>query len=125
VALGASLLEVHITLSRKAFGPDVSASITPKELKELMEGTQFIQSALAHPIQKKNLTSEIKDLRTMFGKSLVAVHDLMAGDVLKKGDLSARKPGDGIPVAQIENIIGRKLIKEVHKGQFLKLTDLS
>src|SRR5262249_17496397 len=46
-ALGADALEVHLTLSREAFGPDVPASVTPEELHRLVEGIRFIERALA------------------------------------------------------------------------------
>ncbi len=124
VTLGASMLEVHVTLSRKAFGPDVSASLTPEELQQLVEGTRLIQNALAHPVKKESLTGEVTELRLIFGKSLVAARDLKKGNILKRDDLTARKPGTGIPVAHIEQTTGKKLKNDIQKGQFLKLTDL-
>ena len=48
----AQLIEVHITLSRDMFGPDVVASVTPAELKQLVEGVRFIERMAAHPVSK-------------------------------------------------------------------------
>ncbi|MDQ7011967.1 MAG: N-acetylneuraminate synthase family protein, partial [Mariprofundaceae bacterium] len=50
--LGANLLEVHVTLSREAFGPDVVASLTTAELRQLVEGVRFIEQTLKHPVDK-------------------------------------------------------------------------
>ena len=52
VTLGASMIEVHVTLSREMFGPDVPASVTTAELKQLVEGVHFIESMLANPVDK-------------------------------------------------------------------------
>ena len=52
VALGARVLEVHVTLSREAFGPDVASSVTTSELAQLTEGARFVATALAHPVDK-------------------------------------------------------------------------
>src|SRR5690606_21164751 len=52
VALGASLIEVHTVFSKEAFGPDVMASITTAELKQLAEGIRFIERAQASPVDK-------------------------------------------------------------------------
>jgi N,N'-diacetyllegionaminate synthase len=124
VTLGASILEVHVALSRDAFGPDVPASLTPADLQQMVEGARFIQNALTHPVRKDTLTKDSVELRKVFGKSLVALHDLKKGTTLKRDDLTARKPGTGIAVSQIDSVVGRRLSKDVRAGQFLKRTDL-
>lgn len=111
--LGANLLEVHLTLSRRAFGPDVPASVTVEELASLVQGVRFIERALNHPIDKDDVAEELAPLRRMFGKSLVAAHDLEAGRVLRREDLALKKPGDGIPAADLEHVVGRRLSQAV------------
>jgi N,N'-diacetyllegionaminate synthase len=51
VTLGASALEVHVTLSRASFGPDVTSSLTFEELAELVRGVRFVGTALANPAE--------------------------------------------------------------------------
>jgi N-acetylneuraminate synthase len=123
VTLGASILEVHVTLSREMFGPDVAVSLTPPELKELVEGTRFIEQELRHPVDKDAFAAEMGDLRIIFGRSLVARLDLKAGQSLKRGDLTARKPGTGMPVERLEEVIGKTLKRDVSAGEFLKPAD--
>ena len=50
--LGARFLEVHVCLSRENFGPDVSSSLTTTELKQLVDGVKFVETALLHPVDK-------------------------------------------------------------------------
>lgn len=125
VTLGAAMVEVHVTLSRDSFGPDVPVSLTPAELGQLVQGARFIEQALAHPVDKDLLGQELAPLRQTFGKSLVASRDLAQGAALSREDLTARKPGSGIAAARVEEIIGRRLRRSVRAGEFLKEADLA
>ncbi len=124
VTLGAAILEVHVTMSREMFGPDVPVSLTPSELKELVDGTRFIEQALHHPINKDEFVEGMQTMRTTFGRSLVALHDLKAGQILQRKDLTARKPGTGIPAERLEEVVGKILIRDISANEFLKTSDL-
>ena len=123
VTLGASLIEAHITLSREMFGPDTSASLTTQEFTQMVEGVRFINKMIEHPIDKKATAEQMGPMRKMFGQSLVAATDLEAGTVICKENLSCRKPGTGIPSANINSVLGKKLRVPVKASQFLKLDD--
>ncbi|MEN6481440.1 MAG: N-acetylneuraminate synthase family protein [Anaerolineaceae bacterium] len=120
VTMGANLLEVHITLSREMFGPDVPASLDTREMKELVEGVRFIEQTLAHPLDKQLLAKEMEGMRQIFGKGLVIKHDLKAGHRLTKSDLTAKKPAAGIPVEDIETVLGKPLRVDKRAGEFLQ-----
>lgn len=124
-ALGASLIEVHVTFSRDCFGPDVPASITTSELTSLVEGVRFIEQALAHPVDKGAMAEELSEMRQVFGKSVVARRDLPAGHRLEAGDLACRKPGTGIPAARLAEVSGRRLIRPVSANTLLREDDLA
>ena len=81
--LGANLLEVHVVFSRECFGPDVAASVTTTELRQLVEGVRFIETARSHPINKETMAGELAELRGMFTKSIVARAELPAGTELR------------------------------------------
>ena len=123
--IGADILELHVTFSRDMFGPDVVASVTNKELGQLVEGIRFIERAKANPIDKDALATGFDTMRKTFTKSLYAAADLFAGTVLGKQHLIAKKPGTGIPVNQVEAIVGRRLIANVASGTMLKPEDLA
>ena len=108
-ALGANIIETHVVFSRDCFGPDVPASVTVSELKQLAEGIRFIERILASPVIKETVASELSDLRRMFGKSLVAAKDLTSGHLLGADDLALKKPGTGIPASRLSELIGRRL----------------
>lgn len=122
--LGAEVLEVHVTLSREMFGPDVVASLTSGELAQLVEGVRFIEKMRTHPVDKSTLDQNVAGLRNIFMKSIVAYRDIPKGTVLTPADLTSRKPGTGIPAAEIEAIIGRCAANFIPKDSFLRLEDL-
>jgi N,N'-diacetyllegionaminate synthase len=119
VALGGRVIEVHVTLSREMFGPDVAASVTTSELRLLVEGIRYIESALAAPVDKDEVATELAPMRTLFGRSLVARRALPAGHILAASDLTAKKPADGIPPTRLESLLGRRLTRALHPDQLL------
>jgi len=122
--LGADVLEVHVTLSREMFGPDVVASLTTTELAQLVQGVRFIERARACPVNKDAVAAELLGLRQIFTKSLFVVEDLPAGTQLKREHLAAKKPGTGIAADRIEQVIGRRLATDVRRGQMLNPENL-
>jgi N,N'-diacetyllegionaminate synthase len=122
VTLGAEVLEVHVTLSREAFGPDVPASLTTAELRQLVEGVRFLERAL--PVDKDVMAVEMEPLRQMFTKSVVARFDLPEGTVLTPEHLTVKKPGGGIPPARMPELIGGRLRRAVKADEALRFEDL-
>jgi N-acetylneuraminate synthase len=108
-AKGASVVEVHVTMSREMFGPDVVASVTTVELKQMVEGIRFINRMQAHPLNKDESAAQTQPLRQMFGKSIVARTDLPAGTVLTPQHLSMKKPGSGLGEERMSVVLNRKL----------------
>jgi N,N'-diacetyllegionaminate synthase len=124
VTLGACLLEVHVTLSRECFGPDVSSSVTTAELAELARGVRFIEQALAHPMDKDQNAAAMAEMRKTFGKSIVAARDLPAGRVLAEDDLTLKKPGNGIAPGRWREIVGRRLTRAIAADSTVREDDL-
>ncbi len=119
VALGANLLEVHVVFSRDCFGPDVKASVTIAQLAQLVEGVRFIERAQAHPLDKQQMAGQMQELKSMFGKSVVAARDLPQGHKLEAADLALKKPGSGIPAARLAQVVGRRLARSVSADTLL------
>jgi N,N'-diacetyllegionaminate synthase len=119
VTLGIEILEVHVTLSREMFGPDVSASITTSELRQLVEGIRFIERMKKNPVDKNEISREFIDLRSAFTKSVVARMDLVVGTVLKEEHLTVKKPGTGMPADRLPELIGRRIKRSVSKDELL------
>ena len=123
-ALGADVLEVHATLSREMFGPDVASSVTTAELRQLVDGVRFIETMRAHPVDKAAAAAETAPMRRLFTKSVVARRDLPADTLLSADDLALKKPGTGLPAGQLREFVGRRLARAVRADEQLALADV-
>lgn len=122
--MGIQALEVHVTLSRQMFGPDVPASVTTAELRQLVEGVRFIEKMQANPADKDETAVALQPLRALFTKSLFYKTDLATGSILTRENLAIKKPGTGLPAAKIDSIIGKRLRKNVDRDAFVNENDL-
>jgi N-acetylneuraminate synthase len=123
--LRAAVIEVHVTFHQKIFGPDVPASVTTEELRQLVEGVRFIEKARSYPVDKDEIAYELAEMRQLFTKSVVARTDLTSGTILQTEHLTVKKPGTGIPAAHLSQIIGRQLAHPLKKDEFLTEEDLA
>jgi N,N'-diacetyllegionaminate synthase len=123
-AIGMDMLELHVTLSREMFGPDVVASVTTAELKQLVEGIRFIERMRAHPLDKDASAQETAPLRRLFTRSLVAIEPLPAGTVLTLAHIAIKKPGTGLPPDRLNEVVGHRLARAVVADQLLAPEDI-
>jgi N,N'-diacetyllegionaminate synthase len=123
-ALGATLIETHVTLSREAFGPDVSSSLTMSELAELVRGVRLVTISLEHPMPIDK-ASEAAPMRALFTRSVALRRDLPAGHVLSADDLTLKKPGSGLPADELPALVGRVLLCDVTADRLLRAEDLA
>ena len=122
--LGAKVIEVHVTLSREMFGPDVVASLTTGELRQMVEGVRSIETMLAHPVDKDTMAKDLAPLRDLFTKSIVAATDLTAGTCLQAHHLACKKPGTGLAAERLPSLLGAVLKRDLVADQQLQMTDL-
>jgi N,N'-diacetyllegionaminate synthase len=124
VALGMDLLEIHVTLSREMFGPDVVASVTTAELRQLVDGIRFIERMQASPVDKDAMAAETAPLRRLFTRSIVAREALAAGTVLSRDHLIIKKPGTGLSPDRLDEVVGHRLARAVAADQLLAADDI-
>ena len=124
VAMGMDILEVHVALSREMFGPDVIASVTTAELRQLVDGIRFIERMRANPLDKDASARETDPLRRLFTKSVVARRPLARGTVLSSDDLAIKKPGTGLSPDRLPDLVGKRLARAVVEDQLLVAEDI-
>ena len=124
VALGAEIIEFHVVFDRRQFGPDSGSSLTIDETKQLIEAIRNIDKALENPIDKSN-NDQFIGLKSIFEKSLAVNKNLQQGHIITFEDLEAKKPkGFGIEASKFQEIIGKKLNKNLNQWDFLTENDL-
>jgi len=119
VAIGANLIEVHVTMSKDMFGPDVSSSLTVESLTQLVGGIRQTEVMMRSPMDKDALAKEKEGYRSIFGKALMADREIRKGEVITSSMLTAKKPMMGISVTELNNVIGKKALMDIPKGDFL------
>jgi len=124
VTLGASVVEVHVTLGREMFGPDVPSSVTTEELRSLVAGVDFIHRARTSRVDKDDAAQEAEPLRKLFTKSVVASRPLEAGTTLARDDLALKKPGGGLGPDRLEELLGRRLRRDLPADAVLAEADV-
>jgi N,N'-diacetyllegionaminate synthase len=124
VALGMDVLELHVALSRQMFGPDVVASVTTTELKDLVTGIRFIERMRANPLDKDASAHDTAPLRRLFTRSVVVKDALPSGTVLAREHLAIKKPGTGVPPDRLDEVVGRRLTRDVGADHVLMPADV-
>lgn len=122
VAAGACILEKHVTYDRTASGPDHAASLEAGQLAQYVRGVRRAE-VLRGPVEKRVLDCE-RDVRTVSRQSVCAARDLKAGTVLRREDLTVKRPGVGLPAAWLDRVVGRKLLYDVAADHLLGETDV-
>ena len=123
-SLQIQVLEVHMTLSREMFGPDVAASITSAELKSLVEGIRYIETILSHPVDKAAPDPDAAPLRKIFMKSIFSTCVIERGEIISPRHLTTKKPGAGIPANRMQQVLGKKAGKTIAANTMIQPQDL-
>ncbi len=113
VAHGATVIEKHFTLNRAEGGVDSTFSMEPAEMALLVAETERAWKSLGQ-VSYGPTESEKKSLT--FRRSLYVVNDLKRGEVLTMTNVKAIRPGLGISPKYLDQVIGRRVIKDVRRG---------
>jgi len=105
VALGATVIEKHITLDKKMDGPDHGASLDPNELKSMIIAIRNIELAMGGEI--KDLTDSERPNIEIARKSIVAKTKIKKGEVFSSENLTTKRPGSGVSPMKWDSIIGK------------------
>ncbi len=117
VALGACVIEKHLTLDNRAEGPDHAASMEPREFEIMVRKIREVSRLLGSG-EKKPQPCEIPT-RAAARKSLVAERDLSAGTVLVPKLVALKRPGTGLPAKDLEKLLGRAAKKAIPRDTLL------
>ena len=124
VVLGASVIEKHLTFSRRMYGSDARHSLEPDEFADLVNGIRAVETILTSPVDKDAKALELGEMKAIFEKSVVSLVDIPAGTLLAAEMLAVKKPGTGIPARRLNEIVGRRLVRDVRKDSVLREEDL-
>lgn len=122
VALGACAVEKHFTLDRDQEGPDHPFAVEPDELAAMVEAIREAEASLGSPV--KRVTEAEAEMYRLGRRSLVASRDLRAGHAIEREDIAVKRPGYGIPVHEMNIVVGRTTDRDVEADDILQWEDL-
>lgn len=121
-ALGAALIEKHITLDAKKIGMDNQMAMEPDALKELVQACLTAQQALGS--RERTVLPQEYEQRKNMRRSIVATRFLPKGAVIQRADLDVKRPGTGFPPECMEALIGRIAVCDIEADTVILDTDL-
>ena len=124
VALGAVVIERHITLDREMEGPDHAASLEPEEFKALVSGIREVEAARGEKLAERALSQGELINRENLAKSLVAARDIEAGTVVSDDDIAVKSPGQGLSPLKMPALIGQTLKRRMAADDYFFQSDL-
>lgn len=119
VALGAAVIEKHLTLDKKMIGPDHAMSLEPDEFAEMVRGIRTVESAIGHGV-KRPVCSEMKNIAVV-RKVLVASQPIRKGEFFTPENLTAKRAGKGVSPMLYWDILGKKAKRDFQTDQMVTL----
>jgi N-acetylneuraminate synthase len=117
IALGACVIEKHLTLDKDMEGWDHAISADPEELRQIVQQGRDVHAALG-TAQRRVSAAELEK-RKKFRRSAVARRSMGAGHILSEGDITFKRPGTGIPPERLQTLVGRALARAVAQDELL------
>lgn len=119
VALGAKIIEKHLTLNKNFNGPDHRASLDPKEFKFMVQSIRIVEKILGDKI-KKVTKSEKKNI-FLVRKSIVASTKINKNEKFSNFNITCKRPGTGISPLFFDKLIGKKSMRNFNKNDLIKV----
>jgi pseudaminic acid synthase len=113
VALGACIIEKHLTLHRSDGGPDSAFSLEPEEFRTMVEAVRVAEKALGR------INYEISDKEQAsraFRRSLFVVKNMKSGEQFTRENVRSIRPGHGMPVKELALVLGRRAERDIERG---------
>lgn len=118
VALGAKVIEKHLTLGRADGGPDGSFSMEPAEFKEMVENIRLVEKALGKPTY---LLTEKQIKSREHSRSLFVVQDMKKGDIITAENIRSIRPSCGLHTRYYESLLGKRVNRDLELGTPMSL----
>jgi sialic acid synthase SpsE len=122
VALGACVIEKHLTLDQKMAGPDHSTSLVPEEFERMVQGIRRVSAMLGDGV-KVPLPEEL-DTARVARRSVVAAVNIAEGEILTAGMLNCRRPATGIAPRDLHRVVGQSARVAIVAGSVLQWEQL-
>ena len=122
VAMGASVIEKHVTFDKSEKGPDHKASITISEFSDLVKSIRNVEIALGE--SDKRVSDEEQEVAKFARKSIVSNKNILSGEVISKDMICYKRPGTGFLPTHLDKVVGKKAKKSIRKNRIINKSDI-
>ncbi len=127
VALGATLVEKHITFSRDMYGSDAFNALHPDEFCQMSAGIRNVKRAMENPFDKNSVNeiAEMSEMKKTFQKGIYAKYVLEPGELISIQKLNFLKPEKGVPARLLDTVVGSVVKRRIPAGNPIYYEDIS
>lgn len=122
VAMGAKIIEKHITLDRRMKGTDQAGSLGPDGVNRMVRDIRLLEQSMG--VEDIFVSDDVAGSREKLERSVATKRTLKVGDYVKEGDLQLLSPGDGVKWVDRSQIVGKEVEKEILANEIIYLKDL-
>ena len=122
VAMGANILEKHLTLDANLPGPDHRVSLTPQAFGQMVKSIRLVEASRGDGVKRP--TPGEQNVRNVARRSIVAAREIPRGTVITRDMLAFKRPGTGISPAEWRNVVGKKTVREVAPDALIHMGDI-
>ncbi len=120
IALGARMVEKHLTLRRSDGGPDGAFSMEPEEFARMVQDIRIVEKALGSSVYQ---LTPVQETEREGARSLFIVQDIPAGAALTPENIRSIRPGNGLPPVEYDRVLGKKASHDLKRGEPLEEAD--
>jgi len=125
VAIGACIVERHITLDRQLEGPDHLASLEPAEFGQMVQGIRAVEQAMRWQGPARHVSQGELLNRENLAKSVIAARNIAQGDVFDEACFRVASPGQGLAPYRLPELLGKVARRKLNIGDFLFESDIT
>ncbi|GAB6161244.1 N-acetylneuraminate synthase [Desulfothermus naphthae] len=122
ICYGACVVEKHFTLDKDLPGSDHCVSLTPDEMKKLVQGIRIIEKSII--VKEKKVFDREYESSKKLRKSIVASRDIKKGEILSENNITVKSPGTGLSPIYWDYVIGKKVNQDYLKDDFILLDEI-
>jgi len=124
VAMGATIIEKHFTLSTLMYGSDAQHSMEPGEFTEMVRGIRQIEAMLLNPVNKDQAVNDMLQMKRIFEKSVVTRKAITKGTKITAEMIAVKKPGTGVPARYFDAVIGAIARNDIETDHTISVDDI-
>ena len=121
---GATVIEKHLTFSKKMYGSDARFAMEIPEFKEYCRSLRKVETLIYSKVNKNSMATKLKLTRNIFSKSIVSKIDIPKNKSIEITDLAFKKPGHGVPTKFYKKFLRKKAKKLIKKNMMIKFRDI-